>query len=66
MPRMDGMQTTHELRAMGFKGLIIGVTGDATEEDIRTFKEAGADAVLPKPITFRQLDDCLMNLLQLN
>ena len=61
---MDGMQTTRELREMGFKGLVIGVTGDAAEDDIRIFKEAGADAVLPKPITFRQLEDCLLNLMQ--
>ena len=65
MPRMDGMQTTRELRSLGYRGIVVGVTGDAHEEDIRAFKDAGVDAVLPKPITFRQLEDCLMNLLQM-
>ena len=61
MPRKDGLQTTRELRSLGYRGIIIGVTGDAQEEDMKTFKAAGADAVLSKPITFRQLESCLIN-----
>ena len=65
MPRMDGMQATRELRYLGYRGVVIGVTGDAQEEDIRGFKNAGADAVLPKPITFRQLEECVVNALKI-
>ena len=62
MPRKDGLQTTLELRELGYCGIVIGVTGDAQEEDMRAFKAAGADAVLSKPITFRQLESCLINI----
>ena len=64
MPRMDGLTTTRELRALGYRGVIIGVTGDAQEDDIKLFKSSGADAVLSKPITFKQLERCLMKCLR--
>ena len=64
MPRKDGLQTTRELRGLGYRGIIIGVTGDAQEEDMKAFKAAGADNVLSKPITFRQLESCLINILR--
>ena len=64
MPRKDGLQTTRELRGLGYSGIIIGVTGDAQEEDMKAFKAAGADDVLSKPITFRQLESCLINILR--
>ena len=62
MPRKDGLQTARELRGLGYRGIIIGVTGDAQEEDMKAFKAAGADAVLSKPITFRQLENCMVGI----
>jgi CheY-like chemotaxis protein len=35
---------------MGYKGLIIGVTGNTMDSDIAEFENNGADLVLPKPI----------------
>eukprot|EP01034_Spumella_vulgaris_P027284 gene27284-33981_t len=39
-----------EIRNLGYKGVIIGVTGNAEQQDIDTFKAAGADAVMIKPL----------------
>ena len=59
MPNMNGMEATQELRTIGFKGVIIGVTGDGRAESISGFIERGADDVLVKPITHDQLLACL-------
>ena len=46
------MAATRALRAEGFNNLIVGVTGNVLDEDVRTFLEAGADCVLGKPLRF--------------
>jgi DNA-binding response OmpR family regulator len=35
---------------MGYRHLIIGVTGNALDVDVRDFEESGADVVLLKPL----------------
>ena len=35
MPIMTGMDATEKIRQLGYKNLIIGVTGDVMEEDIK-------------------------------
>ena len=50
MPRMSGPEAAKEMRRMGFRGKIVGVTGNALKEDIDAFISHGVDAVLPKPI----------------
>ena len=45
------------LRDLGYKGLIVGLTGDTGEEDQLYFKRHGADAVLPKPLDMDDLDE---------
>ncbi len=52
MPKMNGDQATKELRAKGIKTEIIGLSGDAMEEDLNTFKEKGFDEYLTKPLKF--------------
>ena len=46
------MAATKALRAEGFSNLIVGVTGNVLDEDVRTFLQAGADCVLGKPVRF--------------
>lgn len=46
---MNGTVATKAIRALGFEGLIIGVTGNALEEDVEEFVRFGADKVMPKP-----------------
>ena len=48
---------TRRLRAKGYRGLIVGLTGDTGEEEMRHFLDHGADAVLPKPFDLDDLDE---------
>ena len=50
MPVKDGIEATRTIRDMGYRGVILGVTGDALAEDVETFLQAGADKVVTKPI----------------
>ena len=50
MPIMDGPTATKQIRALGYRGVIIGVTGNALPDDISTFLASGADVVMTKPI----------------
>eukprot|EP00607_Mallomonas_marina_P008788 CAMPEP_0182419370 /NCGR_PEP_ID=MMETSP1167-20130531/3831_1 /TAXON_ID=2988 /ORGANISM="Mallomonas Sp, Strain CCMP3275" /LENGTH=112 /DNA_ID=CAMNT_0024594251 /DNA_START=335 /DNA_END=673 /DNA_ORIENTATION=- len=56
MPNMDGPTAAKELRAMGFRGKIIGVTGNTMPADIHSFMAHGADDVLTKPLDVEALD----------
>ena len=38
-------------------GLIIGLSGDISSEDVAHFKAHGADAVLPKPFVVADFDN---------
>eukprot|EP01041_Mallomonas_annulata_P042208 gene42208-biopygen11567 len=61
MPVMSGLEATRRIRDMGYKGLIIGVTGNVTPHDISTFVAHGANIVLPKPLDMSKLDNALDN-----
>ena len=62
MTEMNGPEVAREVRAMGFTGPIVAITGNVLYEDVRNFLASGADRVVPKPIDstslkliFRQL-----------
>ena len=59
MPNMDGPTATREIRALGYSGIIIGVTGNALAEDVDLFLSSGANKVLPKPVQMEDLMDIL-------
>ena len=44
------------LRKMGFNNIIIGLTGNSLEEELRDFSSAGTDLVLMKPLRADVLD----------
>jgi len=50
MPKMDGPTATRAIRALGYTGIIIGVTGNSSPQDLETFTTSGADLVIPKPL----------------
>ena len=55
---MRGTEATSKIRALGFEGIVIAVTGNALPEDVEDFLNHGADAVMPKPFdqgTFKQV-----------
>jgi CheY-like chemotaxis protein len=59
MPIMNGADATSAIRKNGHSRLIFGLTGNALDDDKRTFLEAGADCVLTKPLRATQLDAIL-------
>jgi len=65
MPVMDGPAATKQLREMGCKAHIIGVTGNVLAEDVAHFKSCGAEQILPKPVNFRPLKHAGQTLLEM-
>ncbi|KAL9344595.1 hypothetical protein Peur_062270 [Populus x canadensis] len=55
MPIMNGPMATRELRAMGVKSTIIGVTSCTFESVHKDFTEAGLDHCVAKPLTIAQI-----------
>lgn len=52
MPGIDGNEATKILRERGVKTPIIGLSGNAMQEDFDTFKEKGFTEYLTKPLKF--------------
>jgi signal transduction histidine kinase/DNA-binding NarL/FixJ family response regulator len=57
MPVMNGPDATEEIRKLGFQKLIVGVTGNVLEEDVKYFISKGADTVLGKPVGIARLNE---------
>jgi len=55
MPKMDGPTATRAIRGLGYTGIIIGVTGNSSPQDLEMFQISGADLVMPKPFDMDQL-----------
>ncbi|VFQ98395.1 unnamed protein product [Cuscuta campestris] len=51
MPVMDGVLATRELREMGVKSTIVGVTSHGPEADMGAFMGAGLNDCFAKPLT---------------
>jgi hypothetical protein len=47
------------MRLKGYKGCVVGVTGDVFPEEINNFKSHGADIVMVKPINIESLSEYL-------
>ena len=56
MPIMNGAEATLAIRELGFDRLIFGLSGNALDDDRKTFLDAGANCVIPKPFRMTQLD----------
>lgn len=52
---MRGHDATRAIRAAGYRGVIVGVSGNALATDVEEFLAAGADAVQPKPVKMDEL-----------
>lgn len=57
MDKMNGPDAAEELRRLGFKTLIVGVTGNGMSDDISYFYQKGADFVMQKPFDPKMFDD---------
>ena len=55
MPEVNGLEATREIKRIRPELPVIATTANTFDEDEISFKEAGCDAFLPKPLQFRQL-----------
>lgn len=55
MPVMTGEEAIRALRKAGRTDLVVGATGNALQADQQSYKNAGVDAVLCKPISLKDL-----------
>ena len=59
MPEMDGLETTRRIRQFNHRVVIIGLSGNHTDEDIENCKIAGMNEVLAKPLDVLKLKNLL-------
>jgi signal transduction histidine kinase/CheY-like chemotaxis protein len=50
MPRMEGPKAVCEIRKLGYKGRIVGLTGNGLQSDIDYYLSQGANQVFVKPL----------------
>jgi CheY-like chemotaxis protein len=61
MPRMDGLETLKQMRALGLQVPVIMITGNENTQDAARALSGGIFAYLPKPFDVRRLE-CLVAL----
>ena len=65
MPRMGGIEATANIRKMGYKGVILGVTGNISPDDVAEFMKSGASRVLPKPLQLPQVSSAIRGMIDI-
>ena len=64
MPLLDGVSATKQLRKKNYKGTIVSLSANVIESDLLSFKEAGINDSLNKPIIPKELDKTLKKYLK--
>ncbi|MDR0503287.1 MAG: response regulator [Treponema sp.] len=64
MPKMDGIETTRQLRAKGYARPIVALTANAIAGQAEMFMKNGFDGFISKPIDIRQLNVSLNKLIR--
>ncbi|MDR2726860.1 MAG: cache domain-containing protein, partial [Deltaproteobacteria bacterium] len=64
MPKMDGLETTKILRALGYARPIIALTANAVAGQAEMFLENGFNGFMSKPVDLRQLNLLLNRLVR--
>ena len=64
MPEMDGIETTKQIRELGYTEPIVALTANAVAGQADMFLEKGFDDFIAKPIDIRQLNTILNKLVR--
>jgi len=64
MPVMDGLTATKKLRENLYSGPIVALTANAMREDVASYKQAGCDDFVSKPIDIKQLEGVVVKFLK--
>jgi len=59
MPILDGVSATKQLRKIGYSKAIVSLSANVIKSDIQSYKEAGMDDTLAKPIDTQELNNIL-------
>ncbi|MCL2183681.1 MAG: ATP-binding protein [Chitinispirillia bacterium] len=59
MPGMDGIEATRQIRALGYRGVIVALTANALVGNEEMFARNGFDGFISKPIDIRYLNNTL-------
>ena len=62
MPKMDGPTAISHIRALGYQGRIVGLTGNVVETEMNKMYSSGADKVLTKPVNETQFKNIFVDL----
>lgn len=62
MPIVDGLTATKLVRAMGYKGIIIGLSGTDSIKD--TFSEYQLNGFILKPLDYNKIDSIIKGYLE--
>ncbi|GKU86156.1 hypothetical protein SLEP1_g718 [Rubroshorea leprosula] len=62
LPVINGLETTRQIRAMGVKTKMLGVTACSREREEKAFLAAGVDEFIEKPLDSNRLASILMEL----
>jgi CheY-like chemotaxis protein len=61
MPVMLGTEATKIIREeLGYQGLVLGVTGNVLDDDVKDFIAHGATDVIPKPLTSERFEEVVV------
>ena len=64
MPKMDGIETTKQMRKMGYNHPVVALTANALAGQAEMFLKNGFDDFISKPIDIRQLNASLHRLIR--
>ena len=64
MPKMDGIETTNQMRKLGYNRPVVALTANALAGQAEMFLKNGFDDFISKPIDIRQLNSCLNRLVR--
>lgn len=56
MIKMHGTEATRHIRELGYKGLMLGLTGNVMTADIQEFQQCGLDHVMIKPFEISEFN----------
>ena len=59
MPHMNGPDATRKIRELGYAGPVIGVTGNALQQDHDIFTQAGVTQIFTKPFDMTDLIEAI-------
>jgi signal transduction histidine kinase/CheY-like chemotaxis protein len=59
MPGMDGMETTNQIRSLGYNKPVVALTANAITGQVDIFLKNGFDDFISKPVDIRQLNSVL-------